>query len=108
MLSSLLLVAATPLERLQQEAGLQMPLAERARGLLGFAVILGLAWLLSYDRRRIRWRLVAAGLALQAAFGVLVLKTRLGRFFFEAVGRVMDGLLDFSSEGARFLFGNLV
>ncbi len=107
MLPPLLLLAAGPLERLR-EGGLQLSLAERARGLLGIVVILGLAWLLSYDRGRIRWRLVAAGLALQTAFGVLVLKTRFGRFFFEAVAGVMDRLLGFSTEGARFVFGNLV
>jgi CNT family concentrative nucleoside transporter len=76
--------------------------------LLGVAVILGLAWLLSYDRGHIRWRLVAAGLALQTAFGVLVLKTSGGRWFLEVVGRIVNGLLGFSSEGARFVFGDLV
>ena len=45
------------------QAGLDLSLAERATGLLGLAVILGLAWLMSYDRRRIPWRLVGAGLA---------------------------------------------
>jgi CNT family concentrative nucleoside transporter len=98
--------AAGPLERLR--APLALSLAQRATGLVGFVVLLALAWLLSYDRRRIPWRLVAAGLALQAAFGVLVLKTQPGRWFFEAVGGVVNGLLGFTAEGARFLFGSLV
>jgi CNT family concentrative nucleoside transporter len=102
----LLLLEPSPLDRLR--SGLEVPLADRAVGLLGFVVLLGLAWLLSYDRRRIPWRLVAAGLALQATFGVLVLKTRPGRWFFEAVGGVVNGLLGFTAEGARFLFGSLV
>jgi CNT family concentrative nucleoside transporter len=101
-----LLAAPSPLDRLR--AGLDLSLAERATGLLGFVVLLALAWLLSYDRRRIPWRLVAAGVALQAAFGVLVLKTRPGRWFFEAVGAVVSGLLGFTAEGARFVFGSLV
>src|SRR5512134_782767 len=107
MLLPPLLLAAAPLDRLR-EGGLQLSHVERARGLLGVAVILGLAWLLSYDRRRIRWRLVGAGLALQAAFGLLVLKTTFGRWLFETVGRIASGLLGFSAEGARFVFGNLV
>ncbi|MGE5126068.1 MAG: NupC/NupG family nucleoside CNT transporter [Betaproteobacteria bacterium] len=85
-----------------------MTVAERLTGLLGVVVILGIAWAVSYDRKRIPWRLVGAGLALQTAFGVLVLKTAAGRFFFEAVGEVVNGLLGFTAEGARFLFGNLV
>jgi CNT family concentrative nucleoside transporter len=102
----LLNAAVSPLDRLR--SGLDLTLAERATGLVGLVVLLGLAWLLSYDRRRIPWRLVAAGLALQAAFGVLVLKTTPGRWFFEAVGGVVNGLLSFTAEGARFLFGGLV
>jgi CNT family concentrative nucleoside transporter len=98
--------AASPLDRLR--GGLDLTLAERATGLIGLAVLLGLAWLLSYNRRRIPWRLVAAGLALQATFGVLVLKTTPGRWFFEGVGGVVNGLLGFTAEGARFVFGNLI
>ncbi|HEY8234670.1 MAG: NupC/NupG family nucleoside CNT transporter [Vicinamibacterales bacterium] len=97
----------SPLEALRA-GGLETTLADRAVGLIGIAVILGIAWLVSYDRRKIPWRLVAAGLGLQTAFGVLVLKTTPGRWFFESVGGVVNGLLGFTLEGARFIFGNLV
>jgi concentrative nucleoside transporter, CNT family len=108
ILSCLLLAPASDvLSRLKTE-GLHISLAERATGLLGLAVLLGLAWLLSYDRRRIPWRLVGTGLALQTAFGFLVLKSTPGRWFFEGVGGVVNGLLGFTAEGARFLFGNLI
>ncbi len=70
--------------------------------------MVGIAVLLSADRRRIDWRLVGMGLALQAAFGVFVLKSAVGKAFFDAVGRVVTGLLRFQEEGARFVFGNLV
>lgn len=103
----LVLLAGSPLDVIRR-GGLQMTLAERLTGLLGIALILAIAWAVSYDRRRIPWRLVATGLALQTAFGVLVLKTAPGRWFFEAVGGVVNGLLGFTAEGARFLFGNLV
>jgi CNT family concentrative nucleoside transporter len=98
--------AAQSLEDLRR--GLDLSLAQRAAGLLGIAVILLLAWVLSYDRRRVPWRLVGMGLLLQAALGVLVLKTIPGRWFFERVGAVVNGLLTFSEEGAHFIFGNLV
>ena len=103
----LLTVAADPITQ-AREGGLEVGLLERATGLLGIAAILGLAWLLSYDRRRVPWRLVGAGLALQATFGVLVLKTTPGRWFFERVGDVFKGLISFSGEGSRFIFGDLV
>jgi CNT family concentrative nucleoside transporter len=90
------------------DGGLDFRLADRAIGLLGIAVMLGIAWLISYDRKRIPWRLVATGLLLQAAFGVVVLKTSAGRWFFERVGEIVNGLLGFATVGARFVFGNLV
>ncbi|HJS47286.1 MAG TPA: nucleoside transporter C-terminal domain-containing protein [Gemmatimonadales bacterium] len=87
---------------------LATPFAARLVGLLGVATMIGLALLLSADRRRIDWRLVGMGLALQAVFGVIVLKTAVGQAFFDAVGRAVTGLLRFQEAGARFVFGNLV
>ena len=96
-------------ERLAEaRAGLDIPLHERIVGLLGIAVMIGLAVLLSYDRKRIDWRLVASGLALQTLFGLVVLKTAAGRAFFDQIGRLVTGLLGFQEQGARFVFGNLV
>jgi CNT family concentrative nucleoside transporter len=99
--------AADPLSRLKQGA-LDLTLAERAMGLLGLAAMLLIAYALSYDRKRIPWRLVATGLALQAAFGFLVLRTGPGRWFFSFVGDVVTGVLGFVVNGASFVFGNLV
>ncbi|HEX5817345.1 MAG TPA: nucleoside transporter C-terminal domain-containing protein [Gemmatimonadales bacterium] len=77
-------------------------------GVLGVAVMIGIATLMSRHRRRIPWRLVAAGLALQVTFGLVVLRTVAGRAFFDAMGDVFSALLRFQEQGARFVFGNLV
>jgi concentrative nucleoside transporter, CNT family len=104
-----LLLLQTAAERLAAaQAGLETPLADRLIGLLGIATMIAIAVLLSYDRRRINWRLVATGLALQALFGILVLKTEPGRLFFAWLGSAITGLLGFQEQGARFVFGNLV
>jgi CNT family concentrative nucleoside transporter len=102
----LLAAPADALARLKE--GLETPLHERALGVLGIFTMLLIAYAMSYDRRRINWRLVGAGLALQAGFGLLVLKTAPGRFFFEKVGDVVTGLLGFVANGASFVFGNLI
>jgi CNT family concentrative nucleoside transporter len=99
----------TAAERLAAaQAGLDTPLSSRLIGLVGIATMLGLAYLLSYDRKKIDWRLVGSGLALQALFGIIVLKTGPGKAVFNAVGRAITGLLGFQEQGARFVFGNLV
>ncbi len=92
----------------EARAGLDTPFTERLVGVLGVAVMIGIAVLLSHDRRRIDWRLVGGGLLLQVLFGLLVLKTDTGQAFFDQVGSIVTGLLGFQEQGARFVFGNLV
>jgi CNT family concentrative nucleoside transporter len=92
----------------QAQQGLDTPLLQRLMGVVGIAVMVALAWALSVNRRRVNWRLVSIGVALQAVFGVVVLKTGVGRALFRGANRVFTGLLDFTEQGARFIFGNLV
>ena len=87
------------------------------RGLLGLAVILGIAIALSSDRRAINWRTVGVGLLLQLAFAVLVLKgPDMGRAFaplgwpalaFGFVAGLFVKFLKFVTEGSQFIFGPL-
>ena len=108
-MSALFLLQQSAAERLAQaREGLQTPIGTRLIGLIGIAVMIGIAVLLSQDRRRINWRLVATGLGLQFIFGLLVLKTAGGRAVFAAVGDAITSLLGFQEQGARFVFGNLV
>jgi concentrative nucleoside transporter, CNT family len=101
--------AQTAAERLAAaQQGLDLPLTDRLMGVVGVAAMIGIAWLLSSDRKRINWRLVASGIGLQAVFGVIVLKTGAGRAVFAYVGDLITRLIGFQEQGARFVFGNLV
>jgi CNT family concentrative nucleoside transporter len=88
--------------------GLDIPIGQRLIGLLGIATMIGIAVLMSYNRSEINWRLVFKGLGIQALFGVIVLKTDIGRRIFATIGNGITGLLGFQEQGARFVFGNLV
>jgi CNT family concentrative nucleoside transporter len=79
---------------------------ERAISALGLVVFLGLAYLLSTQRRAVRWRTVAWGLGLQLALALLVIKTPWGFAAFEQLGALTRRFLDFSDAGARFVFGD--
>jgi len=104
-----LFLLQTAAERLAEaQGGLDIPIAERLVGLLGIATMIGLAVLMSANRRAINWRLVLTGLGLQAVFGIIVLKTSVGRAIFQRIGDAITGLLGFQEQGARFVFGNLV
>ena len=78
------------------------------RGLLGIAVFIGLAVLLSENRRAIPWRVVGVGLILQCSLAALVMHVPWVRAGVELVGLFFVRLLGFSTEGTRFLFGSLV
>src|SRR5687767_12798721 len=73
--------------------------------LLGLVVLLGIAFLMSSNKRAINWRTVAAGTALQFLFALLILKTPWGQAFFLWLNDAVKVFLDFSDAGARFVFG---
>ncbi len=87
------------------------------RGLLGLVVILGIAFVLSSHRRQIRWRIVGAGLSIQLVLAVFILKgDAMGAFFaplgwpkafFSWISSFFVLVLNFTTEGAKFLFGDL-
>ncbi|CAN5374276.1 NupC/NupG family nucleoside CNT transporter [soil metagenome] len=101
-------VAAAQRTRLAREEAAGSTLVERAQSLLGLLAFVALAWALSVHRKAVRWKPVAIGVALQLLFGLLILKTPLGRGFFAGLNDVFVALLGYTTEGARFIFGNLV
>ena len=74
---------------------------------LGIGSFLLLAWLLSTNRQRFPWRTVGWGLGLQFAFALLVLRTDAGKAFFSFTGAAIQKLIQFSTEGCKFVFGPL-
>lgn len=76
-------------------------------GILGIIVLLGIAYLLSENKKKINWKLVATALGLQVAFALLILKVPAGKAFFEWISGGITSLLGFANEGTNFLFGSL-
>ena len=74
-------------------------------GLIGIAAILGIAWLLSSNRKAIRLRVVAAAFALQAGIAVLVIYTPWGRAAIQGMSNGVANLLGYAGKGTEFLFG---
>ncbi len=76
-------------------------------GIAGIAVILGIAVLISTDRRAIRLRVVGAAFALQSLIAVIVLYWGPGRAALATASGGVAALLGYSQRGTEFLFGNL-
>lgn len=80
---------------------------DRFTGVLGLIAIIGVAFLLSENKKKINWRLVITGLILQVLFALFVLKTSIGQNIFNGFNGVIMKLLSFANEGTNFLFGPL-
>ena len=94
-----------------------MDLTSIVRGMFGILLLVGISFLLSNNKTKINWKLVGGGLALQIVFAVLILKDESLRSFFEPFGWPKDFfnwisyffvlVLNFTSAGAQFVFGDL-
>ncbi len=74
---------------------------------VGLLVFIGIAWLLSENRRRVPWRTVAAGLGLQLALAVVLVKLPLSRHLFLVANDIMLSLETATAAGTAFVFGYL-
>jgi concentrative nucleoside transporter, CNT family len=78
---------------------------QRFTGLLGILAVLLVCWIFSTDRKAIQPRVLFWGLGLQFGFAFLVLRTPIAEWF-KAMSSVVNHLLDYASEGSKFVFGD--
>jgi len=82
-----------------------VPLLPHLQSALGICVIIGLAWVFSENRRVFPWRVVAGGLALQAALALLLLKVPLAQRALLDLNGVVGALTTATRAGTSFVFG---
>ena len=75
--------------------------------LAGTVLLLALGWLLSEDRRAIRWRLVFRGLALTVALAALLLQVPWLRQAVFSLNGALSALESATQAGTSFVFGYL-
>lgn len=78
------------------------------RGILGLIAVLGIAFLLSSNRKMVSKRTVFGGLAIQIIIAILVLKVPAIQSVIGFVGKMFILVLRFTEDGSVFLFGDLV
>ena len=75
--------------------------------ILGIAVLIGICWTVSTDRRRFPWRVVGWSLALQVVFALVVLRSGTGAAALSAVATGVDLAVQQANAGIELLFGPL-
>jgi len=87
------------------------------RGIIGIFLLLGIAFAFSNNRKNVNWRLVGSGIGLQIVFAIFIIKGDLLASWFSPLGWPKDFfkwvshffvlVLNFTTEGAKFIFGTL-
>ena len=70
--------------------------------------MLGIAFLLSENKKGINIKTVAWGLSLQILFALIILKTPIGRPIFSFFDSAISKLISFADTGSEFLFGSQI
>ncbi len=97
-----------PYEILLAEKTFSFNIVSILRGVLGIAVLVGVAWLFSIDRKRINWGTVGKALGLQFLIALSLLLFPAVQSIFEVFGRGFVAVLDWTKAGSEFLFGGLL
>tara|TARA_B110000003_G_scaffold25727_1_gene24425 strand:- start:2839 stop:4056 length:1218 start_codon:yes stop_codon:yes gene_type:complete len=77
-------------------------------GIIGIGALLGIAYLLSENKKAINYRTVLWGLGLQFIFALLILKTPIGKPLFSYIDKIINRLIGFADKGTEFVFGSQV
>jgi CNT family concentrative nucleoside transporter len=78
---------------------------ERYTGLIGIALIFGIAFAMSNNRKAINYRVILSGFGIQLLLALFILKTTVGKDIFGFLATGVKKLLSFSDQGAEFIFG---
>ena len=81
---------------------------DRSISFLGIFAFIGMAFLMSSDRKRINWRLVIWGVGLQIVFAMVILLIPGGEAVFDFATKAVKKLLEFTDQGSNFIFESFV
>lgn len=77
-------------------------------GILGLVLVLGLAYLLSNDKKAIDYKAVGIMLVIQVILTVIMFKTTIGLTVIEAIGNGFSKVIEIGREGVVFVIGGWV
>lgn len=76
-------------------------------GIITLTVIIGLSYIISEDKKAIKWRTVIAGLLGQFVLIFFVIKVPIGQKILEALAIGVNNIIQMGMKGVTFVFGEL-
>ena len=78
-----------------------------AKGALGIIILLLIAYLISSNKKQIKWKTVLMALSLQIITAIGVIKINLIKRMFEIIGNFFIRILEFTEAGTSMVLGDL-
>lgn len=75
-------------------------------GLIGIILFLGIAFIMSNNKKKINFKTVGVGFLLQVLLAVFILKVPIGQQIFGFIAQIINKILAASMQGAAFVFGD--
>ena len=75
--------------------------------ILGILVVLILAWLVSSNRKEIKFKPIIMMIVIQILLSLLLLNTEFGLIIITGIAAFFNKLLEFANEGVNFVFGGM-
>ncbi|HLU21061.1 nucleoside transporter C-terminal domain-containing protein [Lederbergia graminis] len=75
--------------------------------ILGILVVIFLAWLVSSNRKEIKFKPIITMLIIQVLLSLFLLNTEYGLIIIKGVAKVFSVLLEYANEGVSFVFGGM-
>jgi len=75
--------------------------------IVGLIVVLALAFVVSSNRKKIKYVPIAVMLVIQLVLGFILLHTSAGLFVIKGISYIFDKLLSYAASGVTFVFGGL-
>lgn len=75
--------------------------------LLGVGIVLAICWLISWDRKSVKWKTVLKALAVEAVIAWIIVKLPAGQRLITAMSNGITAVINCGNEGLTFVFGDL-
>lgn len=75
--------------------------------LLGIVAVIGLIFLISWDRKNIRWKAVGKAIIAQFVIAILLVKVPVGKMVVSAISDGVTAVINCGQNGLSFVFGSL-
>ncbi len=74
---------------------------------IGIVIVLAICWLISWDRKNIRWKVIAKALLAEFIIALLIVKIPIGQKIITAMSDGLTAVINCGNEGLTFVFGDL-